>query len=114
MTVDHSDFEVGCALAASGLFTRTELAELSEHAAHCVLCHDRLVEFRRAGIQLLLVHELKNSGERLPKGMQQRFVARAIREGIPLRSPSQWRSLQCTRLGDCTSGGLVAGGGNSE
>ena len=100
MTVDHGDFEVGCALAASGLLTRTELAELSEHAAHCVLCHDRLVEFRRAGIQLFLVHGLKNSGERLPKGMQQRFVARAIREGIPLRSPS--RGVRFSALGSVT------------
>jgi len=100
MTVDHSDFEVRCALAASGLLTRTELAELSEHAAHCVLCHDRLVEFRRAGIQLLLVHGLKNSGERLPKGMQQRFVARAIGEGIPLRSPSQ--GIRFSALGSVT------------
>jgi hypothetical protein len=100
MTVDHGDFEVVCALAASGLLTRTELAELSEHAAHCVLCHDRLVEFRRAGIQLLLVHGLKNSGERLPKGMQQRFVARAIGEGIPLRSPS--RGIRLSALGSVT------------
>ena len=100
MTVDHGDFEVVCALAASGLLTRTELAELSEHTAHCVVCHDRLVEFRRAGIQLLLVHELKNSAERLPKGMQQRFLARAIREGIPLRSPS--RGVRFSALGSVT------------
>jgi hypothetical protein len=85
----HGDFEVGCALVASGQFSRTEMAELSEHAAHCVLCHDRMVEFRRVGIQLFLVRALKNPGERLPKGMRQRFVARAIREGIPLRSRSQ-------------------------
>ena len=100
MTVDHGDFEVVCALAASGLLTRTELAELSEHTAHCVVCHDRLVEFRRAGIQLLLVHELKNSAERLPKGMQQRFLARAIREGIPLRSSS--RGVGFSALGSVT------------
>jgi hypothetical protein len=100
MTVDHGDFEVGCALAASGLLTRTELAELSDHAAHCVFCHDRLVEFRRAGMQLLLVPGLKNSSERLPKGMRQRFVARAIREGIPLRSPSQ--GVRFSALGSVT------------
>jgi hypothetical protein len=89
MTVNHGDFEVRSALAASGLLTRAELSELSEHAAHCVFCHDRLVEFRQAGIQLFLVNRLQNSSERLPRGMQQRFVARAIREGIPLRAPSQ-------------------------
>ena len=100
MTVDHGDFEVGCALAASGLLTRTEVAELSEHAAHCVLCHDRLVEFRRAGIQLFLVQGLKDSGERLPKGIRQRFVARAISEGIPLRSPS--RGVRFSALGSVT------------
>lgn len=100
MTANHGDFEVGCALAASGLLTGTELAELSEHAAHCVLCHDRLVEFRRTGIQMFLVQGSKNSGERLPKGMQQRFVARAIREGIPLRSPSQ--GVRFSALGSVT------------
>jgi hypothetical protein len=100
MTADHGDFEVECALAASGLLTRTELAELSEHAAHCVPCHDRLVEFRRAGVQFFLVHGLKNSGERLPKGMQQRFVARAIREGIPLRSSTQ--GVRFSALGSVT------------
>ncbi len=100
MTADHDDFEVGCALAASGLLSRPELAELSEHAVHCVLCHDRLVEFRRAGIQLFLVNGLKNSGERLPKGMQQRFVARAMREGIPLRSGSH--GVRFSALGSVT------------
>jgi hypothetical protein len=85
----HGNFDVRCALVASGQFSRTEMAELSEHAAHCVLCHDRMVEFRQVGIQLFLVGALKNPGERLPKGMRQRFVARAIREGIPLRSCSQ-------------------------
>jgi hypothetical protein len=100
MTAGLGDFEVGCALAASGLLTSAELAELSEHAAHCVLCHDRLVEFRRAGMQLFLVQGLKNSGERLPKGMQQRFVARAIREGIPLRSVSP--GVRFSALGSVT------------
>ncbi len=96
----HGDFEVGCALAASGQLTGTELAELGEHAAHCVLCHERLVEFRRVGMQLFLVPALKDSGERLPKGMQQRFMARAIREGIPLRSPS--RGVGFSALGSVT------------
>jgi hypothetical protein len=51
-------------------------------------------------MQLFLVQGLKNSGERLPKGMQQRFVARAIREGIPLRSVSP--GVRFSALGSVT------------
>jgi hypothetical protein len=100
MTADHSHFDKLCALAASSQLDKKELAELSEHAAHCVLCHDRMAEFRRVGIQLFFVHALKNSGERLPKGMQQRFAARAIREGIPLRSSTQ--GVRFSALGSVT------------
>ena len=86
MTTNHGDFEILCALAACGQLTKMERAELREHADHCVSCHTRLVEMRQVGIQLLLARAFKTRSKQLPKGMQERFAARAISEGIPLSS----------------------------
>jgi hypothetical protein len=88
MTTNHGDFEILCALAACGQLTKMEHAELREHADHCVSCHTRLVEMRQVGIQLLLARAFKTRSKQLPKGMQERFAARAISEGIPLTSRS--------------------------
>jgi hypothetical protein len=88
MTTNHVYFEVMCALAASGQLTKTEHVELREHSEHCVLCRDRLVEMRRLGFQLFLARAFKTPSKRLPKGMQERFAARAIGQGIPLSSRS--------------------------
>ena len=89
MTTNHVDFEVLCALAASGDLSKAERARLSDHVQQCVLCHNRLLEMRQLGIQLFLAHALKTPTRRLPRGMQERFSARAISEGIPLSSRSQ-------------------------
>ncbi len=113
MTTNHTYFEVMCALAASGQLTKTEHAELREHSEHCVLCRNRLVEMRQSGFQLFLARAFKTPSKRLPKGMQERFAARAISEGIPLSSRSAGIGFQCTRDGDRAAAGLVAGGSNS-
>ena len=89
MTTNHVDFEVLCALAASGDLTKAERARLSDHVQQCVLCYNRLFEMRQLGIQLFLAQALKTPTRRLPRGMQERFSARAISEGIPLSSRSQ-------------------------
>ena len=88
MTTNHAYFEVMCALAASGQLTKTEQVELREHSEHCVLCRNRLLEMRQSGFQLFLARAFKTPSKRLPKGMQERFAARAISEGIPLTSRS--------------------------
>jgi hypothetical protein len=88
MTTNHTYFEVMCSLAASGQLTKTEQVELREHSEHCVLCRNRLVEMRQSGFQLFLARAFKTPSKRLPKGMQERFAARAISEGIPLSSQS--------------------------
>jgi len=43
---------------------------------------------RQFGIQLLLARAFKTQSKQLPKGMQERFAARATSEGIPLSSRS--------------------------
>jgi hypothetical protein len=89
MSTSHDDFEVLCALAASGDLTKTEHAALREHLKNCIACQSRLVEMRRLAIPLLLTQRRKTPGKQLRKGMQERFAERAIREGIPLRPRSQ-------------------------
>jgi hypothetical protein len=89
MSTSHADFEVLCALAASGDLTKTEHAALREHLKNCIACQSRLVEMRRLAIPLMLVQQRKTPGKQLRKGMQERFAERAIREGIPLRPRSQ-------------------------
>jgi hypothetical protein len=89
MSTSHDDFEVLCALAASGDLTKTEHAALREHLKNCIACQSRLVEMRRLAIPLLFAQQLKTPGKQLRKGMQERFAERAIREGIPLRPRSQ-------------------------
>ena len=84
MTEDHGYFEVRCALAASGQLTRTEGAELREHAKHCDVCNSRITELNVLGARLLIAHTWKDQSGRLPQGMKDRFVTRAIREGVPL------------------------------
>jgi hypothetical protein len=88
MTTNHIYFEAMCALAVSGQLTKTEHAELRAHSEQCVLCRNRLVEMRQSGFQLFLARAFKTPSKRLPKGMQERFAARAISEGIPLTSRS--------------------------
>jgi hypothetical protein len=84
MTEDHGYFEVRCALAASGQLTPTEGAELREHAKHCEVCSSRITELNVLGARLLIAHTWKDQSGGLPQGMKERFVRRAIREGVPL------------------------------
>jgi hypothetical protein len=89
MNRNHEDFEVMCALTMNGNLTRMEREELREHVENCVPCYTRLVEMRRVAIHLLLVQACKTPDKRPQKGMQERFAARAISEGIPLTPRSQ-------------------------
>jgi hypothetical protein len=89
MSTSHDDFEVLCALAASGDLTKTEHAALREHLRNCISCQSCLIEMRRLAIPLLFAQQLKTPGRQLRKGLQERFAERAIREGIPLRPRSQ-------------------------
>ncbi len=89
MIAGHDDFEVLCALAATGDLTKAEHAALREHLKKCFACQSRLIEMRRIAIPLLLAQQLKTPGKQSRKGMQERFAERAIGEGIPLRSRPQ-------------------------
>ena len=88
MVKNHRYFEILCSLGASGQLTKAEHAELREHCGHCVLCQKQVVEMRQVGIQLFLVQASKATSKQSPKDMQERFAARAVREGVPLSGRS--------------------------
>lgn len=89
MSASHYEFEVLCALAASGDLTETEHSALREHLRDCLSCQNYFVEIRRLAIPLLLAQQLKTPGKQLRKGLQKRFTERAVRSGIPLSSRSE-------------------------
>jgi hypothetical protein len=89
MNAGHGEFEVLCALAASGDLTKAEHAALREHLRHCLCCQNYFIEMRRLAIPLLLAQQLKAPGKQLQKGLQERFAERAIRSGIPLSPQSE-------------------------
>ena len=82
MTSNHDYFEFLCALAASDELTGPELIELREHSVECAPCRNRI------NACLLLAHGFNQRNGRPSQGMRERFIARAIKEGIPLTSPS--------------------------
>ncbi len=88
MSGSHDEFEVLCALAASGDLTETEHAALREHLRDCLSCRNNLIELRRLAISLLLA-QLKTPGKQLRKGLQERFAERARQSGIPLSPRSE-------------------------
>jgi hypothetical protein len=83
MSASHDEFEVLCALAASGDLTKTEHDALREHLRDCLSCQNYFIEMRQLGIPLLLAQQLKTPGKQLRRDLQARFAERAIREGIP-------------------------------
>jgi hypothetical protein len=88
MTSNHNYFEFLCTLAVADELAGPELAQLHEHALQCVSCRNRIQEMTRTNACLLLSHSFNHRNGRLPAGMRERFIARAVKEGVPLHSPS--------------------------
>ena len=85
MRYDHIPFDTMCAMIAGDQLTLEQHADLRAHCAVCDACRERLLEMKTVGAELFLVYALQESDQRTPKGMQDRFLLRANREGIPLR-----------------------------
>ncbi len=88
MTSNHKHFESLCAFAISDELTGPELVELHQHSLECVSCRNRIHEMTKIDAYLFLSRAFTRRNGRLPKGMRERFIARAIKEGVPLNSPS--------------------------
>ena len=89
MTMGHRQYEVACALAASGQLSDEEFAEFARHLDRCSDCRGRLAELALVSSGITLVRAAKIPRPGAPKGMLERFIARAAREGIPLRQARQ-------------------------
>jgi hypothetical protein len=87
MTANHKYFDFLCALAASDQLTGPELAELREHSLQCVSCRNRILEMNKVNAHLLLAHAFSRRNGGAAKGMRERFIARAIKDGVPLNAP---------------------------
>jgi hypothetical protein len=84
MTPKHSYFELLCVLVELGRLSPSELNEFREHSQSCADCRQRLLELTQLHTTMVVTNELKRPLHRAPRGMTGRFVARAIREGLPL------------------------------
>lgn len=85
MRHDHIPFETMYALAAGDQLTQDELVDLRAHCAGCDACNERLLDMKKMGAELFLVYALQEADQRVPRGMHDRFLMRANREGIPLK-----------------------------
>ena len=83
MNQEHKHYERQSALAAVGQLTEAEVTELEHHAVTCTSCSHYLAEMARISRICFLLHAGKTK-ERVPEGMQQRFIERAAHAGIPI------------------------------
>lgn len=82
MHLNHESYEELCVLLASGQGTDEQREALLEHVATCADCASVWEDTRSLSASLFA--DEKHAPE-LPVGAAQRFVARAITEGIPLQ-----------------------------
>jgi hypothetical protein len=94
MTISHRQFEIDCALAASGQLADREFAEFTNHLHGCDLCQNRLCEMALVGGQLALARKSRVTVPANSKGMLERFIARASREGIQLKPRKKCPPMQ--------------------
>jgi hypothetical protein len=81
---DHRFYEMQSALSATGHLTGSELEELEQHVSQCVSCRNYMVEMATLSRELFLMQIRPNNNE-TPKGLEQRFILRAVAAGIPLK-----------------------------
>jgi hypothetical protein len=84
----HEEYEILCALAASGRASVADLEHLNLHLRCCSDCQNRLSDFAQVSAQVLPLHGETYVRDRVPRGMTARFMQRAAAEGIAVRSPS--------------------------
>lgn len=83
---DHEPYEVLCALAATGQLVGPEKANFDDHCIQCPACRRQLQDLISIGLQLQDHAAIHAVSVPMAAGSLERFRARAIREGIALRS----------------------------
>jgi hypothetical protein len=87
----HQHFEFLCALAVCGELSPSEEVELATHVSRCAGCSKRMAQFTHLTGQLALADLPRSCSNPAPRGMRQRFLARAASEGIPVFPPIKSR-----------------------
>jgi hypothetical protein len=88
MTAGHEHFEFLCALAASEALTEAETVTLRRHLQDCLSCRALLLQTTQLTSHLLLNRAFHQKNRRPAQRMLDRFVTRAIAEGVPLAHPA--------------------------
>lgn len=87
MNEHHYRFEVQCILASCGQLSVQRLERLREHAASCDMCRKHLLELAELNVRLWTAMPRQHKSA-TTTNMTERFVTRAIREGMPLSDKS--------------------------
>jgi len=91
---NHEPFEILCALAVTGQLPASEKATFDEHCLQCPACRRQVLDLISVGSQLQFHAALHAISSPMPEGALERFRARAVHEGIALRSgPARSSSL---------------------
>ena len=93
MNAPHRRFELLCVQASCGQLSPRRLENLRQHAADCDLCRKHLRELHELNLRLWTAMPLKTIRP-TPRNMTERFVLRAIREGVPLNHKPQHRPVR--------------------
>lgn len=82
MSTRHCHFEIQCLLALCSQLRTDELDELQRHAYDCSDCTSRIQQMIYVNSRLLGAGNVGHRHFHAPKGSLERFMKRAIREGV--------------------------------
>jgi hypothetical protein len=87
---DHEQYEVLCALAATGQLHTPDKASFDEHFLDCRDCRDQLHDLSSIDVRLRFEAAAHPIAASMPAGSVERFRARAIQEGLlPRAAPAR-------------------------
>jgi hypothetical protein len=79
---DHEQYEVLCALAATGQLQPPDQASFDEHFLDCPACRDRLHDLTSVSVRLQFEAAKHPTAASMPAGSVERFRARVTQEGL--------------------------------
>jgi len=84
--MDHEQYEVLCALAATRQLPALEKANFDEHCVHCRACRDQVQNLTLVSRRLQFEAAIHPMTTAMPAGSVERFRARVLEEGLVSRS----------------------------
>jgi hypothetical protein len=92
MKTHHRRFEIQCVLGLCGQLSEAQLERLREHAMNCCECRESMDSATLLNTNLLVAGLRGRQRHQPPKGMLDRFIARANGAGIPVKPSSSMSS----------------------